>query len=155
MTLIRMTRRPAPFTRPFMDELPDRIRQMFEGTLSLDPVEPMGWMPAIDLVERDNLLVLTAELPGLEEKNVDISCEDGVLTIRGEKVEERKEGEKEADFHLWERRYGSFRRTFSLPNAIDADKITAAFDNGVLTVKLPKTERAKTTEKKIAVKAAT
>jgi len=151
MTLIRMTRRPAPFTRPFMDELPDRIRQMFEGTLSLDPVEPMGWMPAIDLVERDNLLVLTAELPGLEEKNVDISCEDGVLTIRGEKVEERKEGEKEADFHLWERRYGSFQRSFTLPRTVDIDRITAEFRNGILKIEMPKAAETRPKGKKIEV----
>jgi len=137
MTLIRMTRRPAPFTRPFMDELPDRIRQMFEGTLSLDPVEPMGWMPAIDLVERDNLLVLTAELPGLEEKNVDISCEDGVLTIRGEKRSERKEGEDDR-YQVVERTYGTFVRTFQLPQGVNEDLIKGEFENGVLSVSIPK-----------------
>jgi len=157
MALIRMTRRAplAPLTSSLVDELPDRIRRMFDGSLAMEPIEPMGFNPPVEIVEKNGFFVVTAELPGIALKDVNVSFDEGMLTISGEKSEERKEGDKESEFHLWERRYGSFRRTFSLPNAIDADKITAAFDNGVLTVKLPKTERAKTTEKKIAVKAAT
>lgn len=153
MALIRMTRRSTPLglTRSFVDDLPDRIRQMLEGTLAMEPAEPMGWVPAMDIVEKDNLLLLTAELPGLEEKDVEINLEDGVLTISGEKQAERKEADKEADFYLWERRFGSFRRSFTLPRNVDAEKITAEFRNGVLTVKLPKAVETKPKGKKIEV----
>jgi HSP20 family protein len=153
MALIRMTRRPAPLsiTRSFVDELPDRIRQMLEGTLALEPIEPMGWVPPMDIAEKDNMLVLTAELPGLEEKDVDINLEDSVLTISGEKQSEKKEGEQDSDFYLWERRYGSFRRSFTLPRNVDPEKISAEFRNGVLTVRMPKTTEMKPKGKKIAV----
>jgi HSP20 family protein len=151
MALIRMTRRPTPmpFTRSFVDDLPERIRQMFEGGLSLEPVEPMGWMPAMDIVEKDNMLVLTAELPGVAEKDVEINYENGVLTISGEKQEETKEGARDSDFYLWERRYGSFQRSFTLPRTVDIDKITAEFRNGVLKVVLPKAAENKPKGKKI------
>ena len=153
MALIRMTRRPTPlpFTRSFVDELPERIRQMFEGGLSLEPIEPMGWVPPMDITEKDNMLVLTAELPGLDEKDVEINYENGVLTISGEKQEEKKEGEKDSDFYLWERRFGSFQRSFTLPRTVDIDKITAEFRTGVLKIELPKSAENKPKGKKIEV----
>lgn len=106
--------------------------------------------PAMDLVERDKEYEITAELPGLDEKNIDIKLANGMLTIKGEKSEEKEEREKE--YYLSERRYGSFQRSFQLPDGIDADKISANFAKGVLTVKLPKSAEAKKNEKKIAVK---
>jgi len=106
-------------------------------------------MPNVDVKEADSSLVITAELPGMEDQDVEISVREGVLTLKGEKKEETSE-EKE-DVHITERRYGSFRRTFRLPEGAEEDKITAAFDKGVLTVIVPKSEVAETSEKKIAI----
>ena len=113
-----------------------------------------GWAvaPAMDLVEKDKEYEITAELPGIDEKNVEIKLSNRTLTIKGEKHEEKEE--KEKDYYLSERRYGSFQRSFQLPEGVDADKIEANFAKGVLTVKLPKTAEAQKAEKKIAVKAA-
>jgi HSP20 family protein len=94
--------------------------------------------------------VVTAELPGMSEADIDVKYVDGTLTIRGEKKEEKEE--KKKDYYLSERRYGSFQRAFQVPNGVDADKIDAAFKNGVLTVTLPKSAGAVRNEKKIAIK---
>jgi HSP20 family protein len=108
--------------------------------------------PAMDLVEEDGGYEITAELPGLDEKNVQVKLSNGTLSIRGEKKEETEKEEKE--YHLSERRYGSFQRAFRVPEGVDSGKIEASFRNGVLTVKLPKSADVKASEKKIAVKAA-
>jgi HSP20 family protein len=108
--------------------------------------------PAMDLAETDGEYEITAELPGLDEKNIDIKLSNGTLTIKGEKSEEKEEKDKE--YYLSERRYGSFQRSFQIPEGVDADKIAASFAKGVLTVKLPKTAEAKKGAKKIEVKAA-
>ena len=107
--------------------------------------------PAMDLVEKADGFEITAELPGIDEKNVDIRLANNVLTIKGEKNEEKEE--KEKDYYLSERRYGSFQRSFQLPEGVDANKIDASFAKGVLTVKMPKTAEAQKAEKKITVKA--
>jgi len=106
--------------------------------------------PAMDLVEKDDAYEITAELPGLDEKNVEVKLANRTLTIKGEKSEDKEE--KQKDYYLAERRYGSFQRSFQLPENIDAEKIDAQFAKGVLTVKLPKTAESKNAEKKIAVK---
>ena len=105
---------------------------------------------AMDLVEKQDEYEITAELPGIDEKNVEIKLSDRTLTIKGEKTEEKEE--KEKDYYLSERRYGSFQRSFQLPEGVDIDRIDATFAKGVLTVKLPKTAEAQKVEKKIAVK---
>lgn len=153
MGLIRMTRHnPAlPTADSFLDELPDRIRRMLEGSLPPESALTVGWMPAMEIVDKPDTLVATAELPGLSAEDIDIKVEDNVLTISGDKTEEKKEGEEDLQYYLWERRYGSFRRSFTLPSAVDAEKITADFDKGVLTIKLPKSEKVKEKGKKIAV----
>jgi HSP20 family protein len=152
MALIRFTNRPAPLSRSLIDELPERFRQMFEGTIPLEPfAQTLGWMPAMEIIEKDNALVLAAELPGVNSKDVEITLEEGVLTIRGEKKEEFKESEPDARYHVWERRYGCFQRAFTLPRLIDAEKVSAKFENGVLTLTLPKSEKAKVQGKKIPI----
>ena len=150
MALIRRTSLPTP--RSLIDELPDRLRQMFEGNLAFEPLaEPIGWMPAMEIVEKDDALVATAELPGVTLKDLDITLEDGVLSIRGEKKEEKEEKTDSDRYHMWERRYGAFQRSFTLPQAVDAGKISASFENGVLTILLPKTEKAKVQGRKIPI----
>lgn len=117
------------------------------------PREP-SWSlaPAVDVAEKEKEYEITAELPGMDEKNIDIKLSNGTLTIKGEKKEEKEE--RERDYYLSERRYGSFMRSFQVPEGVDAEKIEASFSKGVLTVKLPKTAEAQKSEKTIAVKAA-
>lgn len=113
-----------------------------------------GWpvAPAIDLAEKEKQYEITAELPGLDEKDVEIGLSGRTLTIKGEKKEEKEERQK--DYYMSERRYGSFQRAFQLPEGVDADKIDATFSKGILTVRLPKTVGAQRAEKKISIKAA-
>jgi len=126
---------------------------------SLFAVEPfwrrelrLAGMPAVDVAESDKAFELTAELPGMEEKNIEVKVVDGNLIIKGEKLEEKEE--KKKDYYLHERRFGSFERSFELPEGVDVDKIEAAFKKGVLTVTLPKKPEAQKPAKKIEVKAA-
>ena len=107
--------------------------------------------PAIDVVEKEKEFQITAELPGLDEKDIEVNVADDVLSIRGEKKEEKEE--KAKNHYLSERRYGAFQRAFQLPAGIDAEKIAANFQKGVLTVTLPKTPEAQKKEKKIAIQA--
>jgi HSP20 family protein len=123
---------------------------------SLFDVEPffrgfgsVGATPAVDIAEKDKEYEITAELPGMDESNIDVKFADGMLTIKGEKKEEKEE--KKKDYYLSERRYGSFQRSFQVPDSVDANKIKAKFVNGVLTVKLPKSVDAQKNEKRIAI----
>jgi len=106
-------------------------------------------MPSIDVKETDTEMVVEAELPGAEEKDVNVTLRDGILTIKGEKKSEREE--KKQDYHLTERSYGSFERSFRLPDTIDDSKISANFDKGVLKVTLPKRPEAAKPEKTIPI----
>lgn len=108
--------------------------------------------PAVDVAETEKAYEITAELPGLDGKNVEVKFADGILTIKGEKQEEKEE--KKKDYYLSERSYGSFQRSFQVPDSVDPDKIEASFKNGVLTVTLPKNADSQKTAKKITVKAA-
>lgn len=112
-----------------------------------------GWQiaPAMDMVAKPEAYEITAELPGLDDKNVEIKLANGTLMIKGEKQEEKEEREKE--YYFSERRYGSFQRAFRVPDDVDAEKIDARFKNGILTVILPKSPAAKQNEKRISVKA--
>mgnify|MGYP000665584368 CR=1 FL=1 len=116
--------------------------------------EPMAWRlsPVVEVVDCDGEYRIAAEVPGLTPEDVDITLHDSMLTLRGEKSEERRE--EKADYLLNERRYGAFHRTIPLPTGADAEKIGAEMSNGVLTITIPKTEAAKAAERKIAVKAA-
>jgi len=108
--------------------------------------------PAVDFAETDKAYEVTAELPGLDEKGIEVKFADGVLTIKAEKQEEKEE--KKKDYYLHERSFGSFHRALQVPAGIEGDKIEASFKKGVLTVTLPKSAEAQKAEKKIAVKAA-
>ena len=114
----------------------------------------MTWakMPAVDVVESEKAYEITADLPGMDEKNIEVKITDGVMTIKGEKQEEKEE--KKKDYYLQERSFGSFQRSFELPDTVDPDKIEASFKKGVLTVTIPKKAEAQKPAKKIEVKAA-
>jgi HSP20 family protein len=109
-------------------------------------------IPAVDVSETDKAYEITAELPGMDEKNVEVKVANGLLTIKGEKQDEKEE--KKKDYYRRERSFGSFERSFQVPEGVDADKIEANFKKGVLSVTLPKSPEAQKAEKKIAVKAA-
>lgn len=106
--------------------------------------------PRTDVAETDKDYEITVELPGLEEKDIDVSVTDDVLTIKGEKKQEHEE--KRKDYHLTERSFGSFFRSVALPPGVDGAKADAKFKNGVLTVTLPKTTQAQSKVKKIDIK---
>src|SRR5919109_3503452 len=99
------------------------------------------WAPALDISERKDAYLVTVELPGIKPEDLDITMEDGLLTIQGERHFTSESSEEQ--YHRVERRYGSFRRSITLPSQVQADAIEASFDNGVLTVKVPKAEEAK------------
>ncbi len=109
-----------------------------------------GWTPACDIFEDQNQLKLVLELPGVNPKDVKISLENNTLTIRGEKRQEAEE--KTERVHRYERSYGNFERRFTLPSTVDAENIQAGYDNGLLTVTLPKSERARPREIPVNVK---
>ena len=107
------------------------------------------WVPAINILEREDAVVITADLPGLKAEDVEITVEEGTLSIRGErKLEEAAEGET---IHRVERLYGSFERTFTLPNSVDVEKIEARSANGEMVLTLPKREESKPRSVKIKV----
>lgn len=154
--------RPFASLRQEIDRLFDDFGQGFWGSpfrRSVVDFEPrwareiaLGIAPAVDVVEKDKAFEITAELPGLDEKNIEVKVANGGLTIRGEKKEEKEE--KEKGYYLSERRFGSFERYFRVPEGVDTDKIEASFKKGVLTVTLPKKPEAQKPEKKIEVKSA-
>ncbi len=147
--------RPLKHLAPFGDF--ERIRKqmdrmwdsLFEWRPRLRTEDEGGWLPALDLTENPNELIVKAEIPGLDPKEVDISLSDRMLTIKGEKKQEREE--KEEDYHLIERSFGSFVRSIELPAEVKSEKISASYKNGILKVVLPKSEEAKKKEVKIKV----
>jgi HSP20 family protein len=144
-------RRPASSVNDFFtdfDMLPARLRRVMDREPFLEPV---GWAPPVEIEEKERELVLTMELPGLKKEDVEVAFEDGVLTIKGEKSEEKTEENKERRLQVWERQYGAFRRAFTLPGTIDGTRIAAHFSNGVLKVNLPRTSEEKARGRKIEV----
>ncbi len=120
----------------------DRVFDRFFGQ-ALGTTPMALWVPAVDVRETDNEIQVTAELPGLKLEDVSVTVENGVLTISGEKKQEIQEGKEDASYHVFERRYGRFERSFTLPRTVNADQVKARFQDGVLTVILPKAEQAK------------
>lgn len=130
----------------------DFWRRPFRSLAGFERARKLVARPAVDVTEGDKAYEITAELPGLDEKNIEVNVANGGLTIKGEKKEEKEE--KQKGYYVSERSYGSFERHFDLPDGVGADKIEASFKNGVLKVTLPKTAEAQKPAKKIEVKAA-
>jgi len=122
----------------------------WEPFRDLRPLVPEMRMPNVDVHETDREFTIEAELAGLDEKDVELELKDDVLTLKGEKKAEKEE--KKKDYHLSERSWGSFERSFHLPDGVDRDKVSAKFRNGVLTVSLPKTEKARKESRKISIR---
>ena len=134
--------------------LQDQINRLFNDAFERTSEESnlTTWAPAVDIHENEHELVVKADLPGVEAKDLDIRVENNILTIRGERRFEKKVNED--NYLRVERAYGSFQRTFELPASVDRDKISADVSKGVLTITLPKTPDAQKQQKKIEVKAA-
>ena len=140
--------------RPFeFDRIRREMDRLWDSFLEGRPVrrveEDKEWLPSVDVSETKNDLVVKAELPGMDPKVIDISLNNGILTIKGEKKQEKEE--KDENYHFIERSYGSFTRSVRLPREVQSNKIVASFKNGVLRVTLPKSEEAKKKEIKIKV----
>jgi HSP20 family protein len=138
---------------PFRD-LQDRMNRMFdESSRGTGRGEDWGlggaWAPPVDIYEKDGNIVVKAELPGVDSKDVDVRVENNTLTIRGERKIDNEV--KQEHYHRVERAYGTFTRSFSLPSVLDQEKIKAEFKDGVLQVTLPKHERALPKQINIAV----
>lgn len=127
----------------------NRLFENFMGSgFSMEPFFGEGWSPALDISETQDAVLVRAELPGVEPKDIDISLSGDTLTIKGEKKQEKEE--KKHSYYRVERSYGSFARTIRLPASVDPDKIEASYDKGVLCVTMPKKEEEK--GKKIDIK---
>jgi HSP20 family protein len=139
MSLIRYT--PRGLT-PWFDFDVDRF--FADWPLAPAQQESRTWSPAVDVYEDDKSIVVKADLPDVDEKDLDIHVEDGMLTVKGERKFEKET--KDRNFHRVERSYGSFSRSFALPEGVEQDKISAAYNKGVLEVTVPKTpEKPKNT----------
>lgn len=139
------------YTNPFaVDDFPAGLR-LFEDSVNRLLSQPAArpWAPAVDIFETENELVLKADLPGIELKDVDIQIENGTLSLRGERKFQNES--KDGGFHRVERGYGSFARYFALPETVDPEKVKAEYKNGVLTVTLPKKEIAKPRQIKVDI----
>lgn len=136
---------------PAFDEFPSSLK-LFDDAFNRffsEPAEARPWSPSVDILENENELVLTADLPGVSMNDIDVRIEEGTLTLSGERKFEK--ADEKAGYHRIERSYGSFKRYFALPDSVDAEKVAAAYDNGVLKVTLPKKELAKPRSIKVAV----
>jgi HSP20 family protein len=138
-----LTRRNQTSDWPAVWNMEDEINRMFEQF-----GKPFGWVadqgryaPAMDVRETDEAYIVEADVPGMKKDDVHIEVADNVLTIKGERKDEKEE--KDKNYHRVERLFGSFARSVALPAGIDAGKVSAKFDNGVLTVTLPKPEERK------------
>lgn len=148
MALVRWT----PF--PELSTMQERMNRLFDDVIrspyrSDEGFAPAAWTPVVDIYETEKEIVLKAELPELQEKEIEIKVEDNTLIISGERRMEKDV--KEENYHRIERSYGSFRRSFTLPHSVDREKIKAGYKDGVLKVVLPKKEEAKPRQIKIDV----
>ena len=128
-----------------MVTLREKMNRMFEdaftGKGEDKELAPSSWAPAVDIYETENEIVLTAEVPGIDENDIEIKIEDNTLTLRGERKFTKET--KEENYHRLERSYGAFYRAFTLPNSVDADSIKAENENGILRVTMPKKQELK------------
>ena len=140
MSLTKHNNRLSPWAD--LDVLANRMQRALSDSGLGNLTYGANWVPPVSVEERGDEILLTAELPGMTEDSVEITLENNVLTISGEKRETREEGEPGGKYHLVERSFGAFRRSFTLPRTVRGEGITADFDNGLLLVRMPKAEEA-------------
>lgn len=124
-----------------LDQMTDRLSRMF-GDRAFGEGDGSTWLPAVNVEETADELLLTVELPGMRQEDVELELENNVLTISGTKQESRERSE-DRRYHLWERRFGSFQRSFTLPRTVNAEEISASFQDGILHIHMPKAAEAK------------
>ena len=138
---------------PFRDivTLREKMNRLFEDAVTARGEEKdmisSTWTPSVDIFETENELILTAEVPGVEEDNIEIKIEDNTLCLSGERKFEKET--KEENYHRIERSYGSFYRSFTIPRNVDQEKIRAEHDNGVLRISMPKKPESKSKTVKV------
>jgi len=148
MTFLTRFERWDPFEE--MTTLRNRMDRLWSRMVTDDEPTLANWSPTSDIVETKDEIVIKSELPGIQDKDVDIEIENGVLTIKGERKVEKEAEEK--GYRRVERSYGSFFRSFTLPPNVETEKIAATFTNGLLEVHMPKKEGAKPRAIKVEVK---
>lgn len=150
MAISRYTRR-SPMLSPWseLEDMSARLNRLFGEPGRGEASQRVLWSPPVNVTETKEELRLTAELPGMTIDDLEIEVENNVLSLRGEKKEET--GSEEQKFHVWERSYGTFERSFTLPRTVKADDISAHFRDGILNISMPKAPEAK--GRKIAIKA--
>ncbi len=145
------TRRDASTPAPALQNIQSTMNRLFDEALGdfFGPTRSraMGWAPPVEIYETDNDLVLVAEIPGIDRKDIHISFENGQLTIAGE----RKLEEKSRNYHRNERFYGSFERSFQFPGSVEGEKIAANLKDGILRISVPKKEEAKARQIQVSV----
>lgn len=133
--------------------LQDRMNRLFDETMEggrkTELVKAGAWAPPVDIFENETEIIMSAELPGIDMKDVDVQVRENTLTLKGERRMEK--AEQKENYHRVERVYGSFMRSFTLPSTVDQEKITANYTRGVLEIRLPKTAKSKPTQIKIDV----
>jgi HSP20 family protein len=145
MTLVKWT----PRSTSILNDMDKMISNVFENDWNFPVHSKTNWSPPVDVKETDDSFTLTADIPGLTKKEVNVNVSDGIVSISGER---KFENEKESDnYHYRERQYGSFLRTFNLPETVNEEKITANFKNGILSIELPKQEVALPKERQIKI----
>lgn len=138
---------------PFRDlvQLQDRVNRLFAESAANreEGINTTSFVPPVDIYEDEHNIVLKVEVPGIDQKDLDIRIENQTITIRGERKFEKET--KEENYHRVERRYGSFQRSFGLPNTVNPEQVTAKYDNGILTVTMAKRAEAKPKQIKVDV----
>ncbi len=137
-----------------LNTITDRMNRLFQDSFGQtgrgeEGLVTANFVPAVDIYEDEHSVTVKMEVPGIEQKDIDVRLENNTLTVRGERKFEKDE--KEENFHRIERRYGSFYRAFTLPNTLDPDKVQADYDNGVLKIKLAKKAEAKPKQIKVNI----
>ena len=150
MAITRYTRR-SPVFSPWLEleDMSTRLNRLFGEPGTGEASRRVVWSPSVNVEETKEELLLTAELPGMNIDDIEIEVENNILSLRGEKREEQEKEDRK--YHVWERCYGSFERSFTLPRTVKADQISAQFKDGILHVQMPKAPEAKS--RKISIKA--
>ena len=153
--LVRVQRFPIPFFCKPLTSFDTEINTIFDkfmrgGTADDGSFDVSHWMPAVDVAEYENEYQVKVEIPGVNKDDVKITMQENILTIHGEKKQEKES--KDFNYHRVERSHGSFRRSFTLPTSVKHDKIEASYNDGILTIALPKAEEAKPKQMEVKVK---
>lgn len=150
MTTLMRTTLPSSDIRTFQSQLNRLFEPFFTRWADDEELTSSTWMPPVDIAEDPDRIVVRAEVPGMKQEEIEISFNDGVLSIKGSRKFEKESNER--NYHRLERAYGSFVRSFTMPRTVDADRITATYRDGVLEIEVPKKEEAKPKQIRIGVR---